>query len=66
MRPGAPRKLKIKVDRPRALAKVRWARDPRAARYDVKVRTKSGRRLAVSVSKPRIVVPSSTRAIGSW
>ena len=58
VRPGKPRKLKIKLDRRRALAKVKWARDARAQRYDVKLRMKSGRRLDVSVSKPRIVVPS--------
>ena len=58
LKPKAPRRLKIKVDRRKALAKVRWARDPLAARYDVKLRTKSGRRLDVSVSKPRLVVPS--------
>jgi uncharacterized delta-60 repeat protein len=57
-KPKAPRRLKIKLDRRKALAKVRWARDPLAARYDVELRTKSGRRLDISVSKPRLVVPS--------
>jgi hypothetical protein len=58
VRPAAPRKLRIKLDRRRALATVRWKKDARAFRYDVKLRTRSGRRLELSVSKPRLVVPS--------
>ena len=58
LRPKAPKRLRIKVDRRRALAKVRWARDPLAERYDVKLTTKSGRRLTISVAKPKLVVPA--------
>lgn len=57
-KPVAPKRLRIKVNQPKAFATVTWAKDKLAARYDVKLRTTSGRRMELSVRKPKLTIPS--------
>jgi hypothetical protein len=58
VKPRVAKKLRIKVNRRRTFATVTSAKDPAAVRYEVTLRTTSGRRLNLTLATPKFTVLS--------